>query len=54
VQVIAGAQTRNSALVICEKIASRLSTRPHLVAGAGHMVPISHPAEVAALVRQMF
>jgi len=54
VQVIPGAQTRNSALVICEKIASRLSTRPHLVAGAGHMVPISHPAEVAALVRQMF
>jgi len=53
VQLIAGAQTRDSALAICEKIASRMSTRPHLVAGAGHMVPISHPAEVAALIRPL-
>ncbi|WP_316015038.1 alpha/beta hydrolase [Roseobacter sp. HKCCA0434] len=52
VTVIAGARTRASALSICERIAGRLSDRPHIVAGAGHMVPISHPAEVAAILRE--
>lgn len=53
VQLIAGAQTRRSAIAICDTIAQPLGITPHLVQGAGHMVPISHPAEVAKLIGAM-
>ena len=53
VTLIAGAESRPSAIAIVETIATRLSQRPHLVAGAGHMVPITHPGEVAAILRPL-
>lgn len=53
VQLIAGAQTRASAIAICETIGNSLGITPHLVPGAGHMVPISHPAQVAERLGRM-
>ena len=53
VTLIAGARSRPSAIAIVETIGTRISQRPHLIEGAGHMVPITHPEPVAAMIRPL-
>ncbi|QPH55803.1 alpha/beta fold hydrolase [Pontivivens ytuae] len=51
VTLIAGAATRPSAIAICRLIGERIGVEPYLVDGAGHMVPITHAAEVAEILK---
>ena len=54
-QLLRGARTHPVIGVINEGLASRLPNgQSHIVEGAGHMLPISHPAETAALLRKLF
>lgn len=49
--LISGSETRLSARRICELLAAALPDARHsVISGAGHLSPLSHAAEVAALV----
>ena len=50
VTLIAGAKTRHTATAICEVIAANSHASFHQVPSAGHMVPLTHPRETAALI----
>lgn len=53
VMLIAGAGSPPVVDEILDTLAARLpDARRHAVPGAGHMVPVTHPAEVAALVAE--
>lgn len=47
VTLFAGEHTRDGATAICRQIAGATGAAFHQIKGAGHMVPITHPGEVA-------
>ena len=51
VQLIRGDQSAEEIPLIHGKLAQALGAQDHIVAGAGHMVPITHAGEVAELIR---
>lgn len=51
VQIIRGAETQVDIAQIHARLEQRLGVADQVIEGAGHMVPITHPIEVAAKVR---
>ncbi len=51
VQIIRGEYSPADITLIHQKLEKAFGIREHVVAGAGHMVPITHPEVVAGLVR---
>ncbi|MEL6584646.1 MAG: alpha/beta hydrolase [Pseudomonadota bacterium] len=51
--LLSGSATRAGAIAICDTIEERCDIRHIVIEGAGHMAPITHPAEVAAPVAEL-
>lgn len=51
ITLVSGAETRPAARAICELIARATGGAHHTIAGAGHMAPITHPEDVASVLR---
>ncbi|MEX0340773.1 MAG: alpha/beta fold hydrolase [Arenibacterium sp.] len=55
VLLLRGAETEETVRFVHDGLARRLpQSESHVVAGAGHMVPITHPVETAGILRDFF
>ncbi|MEM9049047.1 MAG: alpha/beta fold hydrolase [Pseudomonadota bacterium] len=55
VMLVSGATTQPPATAVCDVIHRQLpAARREVMAGAGHLAPVTHPAETAALLRDFW